>query len=161
MSTTYSSVSLSKNRKESFGKAPIMKVDFCTSIPIDTVLTDKPEIFFRKLESFSEGSGKNLQAAGAIEEVAANTREMTRVEERRGEQWRWMVAMKMSYAPLVVAETALTRSRGNPLGWVIIRRKKSSAYEERPQSQGSADRRSIVRPTLISSMRLFIGHSAT
>jgi hypothetical protein len=53
--------------------------------------------------------------------------EMTRVDVRRGEQWRRMpvvvVAIKMSIAPVVVAETALTLSRGTPLGWVCIRQK--------------------------------------
>ena len=86
---------------------------------------------------------KSLQAAGAIEEVAVITSDMMRVDERRAEQWRWMVALKMSIAPVVVAETALTLSRGNPLGWVCIRRKNSSAYEERPRIQGhsNVDRR--------------------
>ena len=37
---------------------------------------------------------------------------MTRVDMRRGEQWQWMIAIKMSNAPVVVAETALTLSRG-------------------------------------------------
>ena len=45
-----------------------------------------------------------------------------------------MVAIKMSNAPVVVAETTLTLSSGTPLGWVCIRRKNSSAYEERPNS---------------------------
>jgi len=62
-----------------------------------------------------------------MEEVAAITSEMTRVDVRRGEQWRWIVAIKMSNAPVVVAETALTLSRGTPFGWVSIRRKNSSA----------------------------------
>ena len=47
--------------------------------------------------------------------------ETTRVDVRRGEQWRWMVAMKMSNVPVVVAEIALTLSRDTPLGWVCIR----------------------------------------
>ena len=82
---------------------------------------------------------KSLQAAGAIEEVTVITREMTMVDVRRGEQWRWMNDKNMSNAPVVVAETALTLSRGSPLGWVSIRRKNSSAYEERPQIQGSVE----------------------
>ena len=88
-----------------------------------------------------EGSGKGSHAAGAIEEVAAIATEMTRVDVRRGEQWRWMVATRMSKAPVVVAEIALTLSRGNPLGWECIRRKNSSAYDERSRIQGNADRR--------------------
>ena len=125
MSATYPPKSI---RKESFGKAPIKKVELSTSIQIDAALTDKTITKRSKLESLSEGSGKSSQAAGAIEEVAAITSDMTRVDVRRGEQWRWMVAIKMSRAPVVVAETALTLSRGNPLGWVSIRRKNSSAY---------------------------------
>ena len=85
-------------------------------------------------------TGKSSQAAGAIEEVAVIKREMTRVDVRRGEQWRWMVAIKMSNAPVVVAETALTLSRGNPLGWACMRRKNSSAYEKRRRIQVSVDR---------------------
>jgi hypothetical protein len=69
------------------------------------------------------------------------TSEMTRVDVRRGEQFRWMVAIKMSNAPVVVVETVLTLSRGTPLGCVSIRRKKSSVYEERPRIEGSANRR--------------------
>ena len=110
------------------------------SIGFDVAPTDKTRTKKSKLESLFEGSEKSSQAAGAIEEVAAITNEMTRVYVRRGEQWRWMVAIKMSRAPVVVAETALTLSRGNPLGWVSIRRKNSSAYEERPRIQGSVDR---------------------
>jgi hypothetical protein len=90
---------------------------------------------------FLEGSGKNSQAAGAIDEVAVIASVMTRVDVRRGEQWRWMVAIKMSNAPVVGAEIALTLSRGTPFGWVSITRKNSSAYEERPRIQGSVDRR--------------------
>jgi hypothetical protein len=108
--------------------------------PIDVTLTDKTRTKKSKLESLFEGSGKSSQAAGAIEEVAVITSEMTRVDVRRGEQWRWMVAIKMSKAPVVVAEIALTLSRGNPLGWVAIRQKNSSAYEERPRIQGNVDR---------------------
>ena len=87
-----------------------------------------------------EGSGKSSQAAGAIEEVAVIASEMTRVDIRRGEQWRWMAAIRMSNAPVVVAETALTLSRGTPLGWVSIRRKNSSAYDKRPRIECSVDR---------------------
>jgi hypothetical protein len=101
-------------------------VEVSTSIQISPAPTEKTKI----LESLSEGSGKSSQAAGAIEEVAVITSEMTRVDVRRGEQWRWMVAIKMSRIPVVVAKIALTLSRGNPLGWVCIRRKNSSAYEE-------------------------------
>jgi hypothetical protein len=95
-----------------------------------------------KLESLSrrECHGKNSQAAGAIEEVAVIASEMTRVDVRRGEQWRWMAAIKMLNAPVVVAETALTLSRGTPLGWVSISRKNSSAYEETQRLQGNVDR---------------------
>ena len=112
MSTTYP---LSV-RKESFGKAPIKKVELSTSIQIGPALTGISSTKKWKLESLSEGSGKSSQAAGAIEEVAVIMSEMRRVDVRRGEQWRWMVAIKMSKAPVVVAETALTLSRGNPLG---------------------------------------------
>ena len=114
MSTTYPE----SNRKKSSGKAPTEKVELSTSTPIDPALTDKTRTKRSKLESLYEESGKSSQAAGAIEEVAVITSEMTRVDVRRGEQWRWMVAIKMSNAPVVVAETALTLSRGNPLGWV-------------------------------------------
>ena len=107
-------------------------MELSTLTPIDLALTDKIRTKNSKLESFYEGSGKSPQAAGAIEEVAVITSEMTRVDVRRGEQWRWIVAIKMSNAPVVVAETASTLSRGNPLGWVCIRRKNSSAYEKRP-----------------------------
>ena len=69
-----------------------------------------------KLETLFEGSGKSSPAAGATEEVAVITSEMTRVDVRSGEHWRWMVAIKMSKAPVVVAETESTLSRGNPLG---------------------------------------------
>ena len=126
MSTTYPEIFT----KESFGKAPIKKVELSTSIQIDAALTDKPRTKKSKLESLFEGRGKSSQAAasGAIEEVTVITSGMTRVDVRRGKQWRWMVAIKMSRAPVVVAETALTLSRGNPLGWVSIRRKNSSAY---------------------------------
>ena len=51
-----------------------------------------------------------------------------------------MVAIKMSNTPVVVAETAFTLSRGNPLGWVFISRKNSSAYEEKPQIMDNVDR---------------------
>jgi hypothetical protein len=137
MSATYPP---SSTRKEPFGKAPIKKVELFTSIKIDAALTDKTRTKRSKLESLSEGSEKSSQAAGAIEEVAAIASEMTRVDVRRGEQWRWMVAKKMSRAPVVVAETALTLSRGNPLGWVSIRRKNSSAYEKRQRIEGSVDK---------------------
>ena len=130
MSTTYETASSTK--KESFGKAPIKKLELSTSTQIDPALTDITRTKRSQLESHFEVSGKSSHAAGAIEEVAVIKSEMTRVDVRRGEQWRWMVAIKMSNIPVVVAETALTLSRGNPLGWVCIRRKNSSAYEERP-----------------------------
>ena len=60
---------------------------------------------------------------------------------RRGEQWRWIVAIKMSNAPVVVAETALTLSRGTPLGWVCIMRKNSSACGESGQCGQRIDNR--------------------
>ena len=90
----------------------------------------KPEQKDRSENVFLERSGKSSQAAGAIEAVAVIRSEITRVDVRRGEQWRRTVAMKMSIAPVVVAETALTLSSGIPLGWVCIRRKNSSAYEK-------------------------------
>jgi hypothetical protein len=84
---------------------------------------------------------KSSQAAGAIEDVAAIASEMSRVDVRRGEQCRWMVAIKISNAPVVGAETALTLSRGTPFGWVSIRRKNSSAYKEKPQIQAGVNKR--------------------
>jgi hypothetical protein len=133
MSTTYPE----PVKKEFLGKAPIKKVELSTLIEIDRVLTDNTRTKRSKLESLSEGSGKSSHAAGAIEAVAVIMSEMTRVDIRRGEQWRWMIAVKVSHTPVVVAETALTLSRGNPLGWVCIRRKNSSVYQERPRIQGS------------------------
>ena len=113
MSTTYPGPP--STRKESFGKAPTKKVELSTLTPIDPALTDKTRTKRPKLESLYKERGKSPQAAGAIEEVAVIKSEMKRVDERRGEQWRWMVAIKMSNAPVVGAETALTLSRGNPL----------------------------------------------
>ena len=52
-----------------------------------------------------------------------------------------MVAIKMSNAPVVVAETALTLSRGTPLGWVCIMRKNSSACGESGQCGQRIDNR--------------------
>ena len=127
MSTTYPE----STRKESFDKAPIKKVELSTSTHIDAAFTDKPKQRDRIKISF-EGSGKSLQAAGTIEVVAAIVNETTRVDVRRGEQWGWMVAIKMSKAPVVVAEIALMLLRGNPLGWECIRRKNSPAYKEGP-----------------------------
>ena len=126
-------------KKESFGKAPNKKVELSTPIKTDFAVTDKTRTKRSKLEPHSRKGGKCSQAAGANEEVAVITSEMTRVDVRRGEQWQWMVAINMSNAPVVVAETALTLSSGIPLGWVCIRRKNSSAYEERPQIQGGVD----------------------
>ena len=137
MSTTYPESTMNL----SFCKEPIQKVEVSTSIKIDPALTDKIRTKRSKLESLSKESGKSSQAAGAIKEVPVITSENARVDERRGEQWRWMVAIKILNAPVVVAETELMLSRGNPLGWVCIRRKKSSAYEERPRIQGSMDKR--------------------
>ena len=102
-------------------------MELSTSIQINPALTDKTRTKRTKLESLSEWSGKISQAAGAIDEVAVITSEITRVDERRGEQWRWIVAIKMLNAPVVVAEIAFMLSRGNPSGWVCIRRKNSSA----------------------------------
>ena len=137
MSTTYPE----STRNMSFCKEPIQKVELSTSIQNDPTLTDKTRTKRSKLESLSKESGKGSQAAGAINEVPVIKSENARVDERRGEQWRWMVAIKMSNAPVVVAETAFMLSRGNPLGRVCIRRKNSSAYEERPRIQGSFYRR--------------------
>ena len=135
MSTTYPE----STRKESFGKAPIKKVELSTSTQTDPALTDKTRT--KRSNLILEGSGKNSQAAGANKVIAAITSEMTRVDVRRGEQWRWMVAIMMSNGPVVVAETAFTLSRGTPWEWVCIKQKKSSDYEERPRLQRSVDRR--------------------
>ena len=91
MSTAYPS----STRQQSFGKAPIKREELCTSIQVDCALTNKPEQKKRSRNLFLEESGKSSQAAGAIEEVAVIRSEMTRVDERRGEQCRWMVAIML------------------------------------------------------------------
>jgi hypothetical protein len=50
-------------RKESFGKAPITKVELSTSSQIDPALTDKTRTKRSKLEFLSRREGKGLTSS--------------------------------------------------------------------------------------------------
>ena len=98
-------------------------MELSTSTHIDAAFTDKPKQRDRIKISF-EGSGKSSQAPGAIEEVAAIANEMARVDVRRGEQWRWMVAIKMSKAPVVVAGNCVDAIERQSVGMGVHKTKK-------------------------------------